>query len=619
MKSFLFAASFFSLAVAGCAMSTPARPAQDSAPKIVTIGEVQGSGAQSPMVGQRVTVEGVPVYAGNPDLPREGFYLQSMEWDKDPRTSEAIYVALPAGAPAYRGRLRVTGTVAEIGKGQDTMTSLVDAQVDSMGEAKASAEPRAPTHRLDELGLEAFEGMRMMYGFIVTGSGHLEDRGELYISLDGRLFAPTEIALPGDAARAVAEKNARRQLVLDDAIDPKAPASTWFLRWSVSPERPLRYGEALYVSGVLDQSTGRYRLVPRGQIGYTNHAIVNARRPAPDVAGDLRIASLNVLNLFNGDGKGGGFPTLRGAETFAQYQLQQAKLVASVQALKPDIAALMEIENDGYGPESAIAQFVDALNAAGPIRDYRFVDADKGPGVNPIRVAMIYRASRATPQGKPAVLEGGPFAERSRVPLAQAFRAGKGPAFVVVANHFKSKGCGRDAEAATGLDADQKDEQSCWNALRIESAKQLMAWLKTDPTYSGTDLQVLVGDFNAYAMEDPMRAFVDAGWIDALRVMHEARKKAEADRIAALETKGIHEINVIPDEDELYSFVFNGLSGRLDHALISPALAKRLRGGAEWHNNADESERFDYQRQGDASPYRASDHDPLLLGFDLRR
>ena len=368
------------------------------------------------------------------------------------------------------------------------------------------------------------------------------------------------------------------------------------------------------VQGVLEQRSGQYRL----QLTEKLASISVIERPAaPDVAGDLRVASLNVLNLFNGDGKGGGFPTERGAETFAQYQLQQQKLVASVQALKPDIAALMEIENDGYGPDSAIAQFVAALNAAGPIRDYRFVDAGKGPGVNPIRVAMIYRASRATMVGKPAVLEGGPFAERSRVPLAQAFRAGKGPAFVVVANHFKSKGCGRDAEAATGLDADQKDEQSCWNALRVESAKRLMAWLKTDPTHSRSDLQLLVGDFNAYAMEDPIRAFVDAGWRDALQLARDDAKRERAARIAA--NPNAHLVEIDSKDEPLYSFVYNGLSGRLDHALASPAMARRLRGGAEWHNNADESERFDYQHQGDASPYRASDHDPLLLGFDLRR
>ena len=111
--------------------------------------------------------------------------------------------------------------------------------------------------------------------------------------------------------------------------------------------------------------TGCYRRFPWRDVKGDE---ARQRRPAPDVAGNTRIASLNVLNLFNGDGKQGDFPTSRGAETFAAYQLQQQKIVASVQALKPDVAALMEIENDGTGPESALAQFVAALNAAGPIK-----------------------------------------------------------------------------------------------------------------------------------------------------------------------------------------------------------------------------------------------------------
>ena len=42
---------------------------------------------------------------------------------------------------------------------------------------------------------------------------------------------------------------------------------------------------------------------------------------------------------------------------------QLAKLVATIRALDPDIAALMELENDGYGPQSSLAQLVAALNA----------------------------------------------------------------------------------------------------------------------------------------------------------------------------------------------------------------------------------------------------------------
>ena len=143
-----------------------------------------------------------------------------------------------------------------------------------------------------------------------------------------------------------------------------------------------------------------------------------ARPPPPQVAGDLRVASLNLENLFNGDGRGGGFPTPRGARTPAELAAQLAKLVATLHALDPDIAALMELENDGYGPDSSLAALLAALNADGG--DWRAVDAGQGPGDNPIRVGLIYRASRVRPQGTPATLA------RRPVRRAQPGAAGAG-------------------------------------------------------------------------------------------------------------------------------------------------------------------------------------------------
>ena len=114
-------------------------------------------------------------------------------------------------------------------------------------------------------------------------------------------------------------------------------------------------GLAEVLEGVVDQRHGSYRLQLTEKLG----AITQAPRPAPPtVPGDRRIAGFNVLNLFNGDGAGGGFPTERGAASADEYARQQAKLIAVVQALDPDLAALMEIENDGYGPASSLAQFV---------------------------------------------------------------------------------------------------------------------------------------------------------------------------------------------------------------------------------------------------------------------
>lgn len=77
--------------------------------------------------------------------------------------------------------------------------------------------------------------------------------------------------------------------------------------------------------------------------------------------------------------------------------MQTARLVATIRALDPDIAALMELENDGYGPDSSIAQFVESLNADGS--RWRFVDAGRGPGHDDIRVGLIYRFDRVSPVG----------------------------------------------------------------------------------------------------------------------------------------------------------------------------------------------------------------------------
>ncbi|NLB15115.1 MAG: nuclease, partial [Gammaproteobacteria bacterium] len=145
-------------------------------------------------------------------------------------------------------------------------------------------------------------------------------------------------------------------------------------------------------------------------------------------------------------------------------------------------------------------------------------------------------------------------------------------------------------------DSDQRDGQVCWNATRSAAAQELHDWLATDPTASGSKAHVILGDLNSYAQEDPLRLLHDAGWRDAF---------AQA---------GIK---------RPYSYNFRGASGRLDHALLSPALAPALRAAAIWHINADESEAFDYQRRNRQKqwyapdPYRSSDHDPLILVLDF--
>jgi len=556
----------------------------------LAIGEVQGSAASSPWLDREATVEGV-VTAALPAADGAPGWLLQDGGDGDAATSDAIWITGAQTAALTPGQaLRVSGRVYEASLGKQGRLTAIDARhIDTLSRRKAMRLPAAVAIA-EAPDWRRLEGMRVRIAAPLTLAERDDERGTVTVSFDGPMWQPGERAVPGsDTARAIAADNQRRRLVLGgDAATLTAAAFA------------ARSGSRLdAVEGVavpIDGSHGLRLTAPP--------TVQAAPRPQPPkVAGDLRVAAFNLENLFNGDGRGEGFPTPRGARTPAEYQAQLAKLVATIHALDPDVAALMELENDGYGPESTLAELVAALDRAdaanGGAQDWRYAAPcrqpcaaqQRGPGSDAIRVGLIYRGARVAARGVAATLEQGPFGPLARVPMAQAFAAiGRdrtpGPTFVVVANHFKSKGCGKNA---AGADRDQGDGASCWNASRSESARRLDAWLKTDPTASGSALSMIVGDLNAHAQEQPLRELYAAGWQDAFAV---ARVEAP------------------------YSYVYQGELGRLDHALLSPALAARLRGAAEWHSNADEPESAGY-RAGGAGPWRSSDHDPVLLGFEL--
>ncbi len=556
----LLASASLIACLAGCA--PPQAPSATT--RVTPVGNVQGSTATSALLGQVVTVEGVVTA-----VRVQGHAVLQGDPDRHPATSDALFLA---GADGVRPglRIRASGTVAELPMGRGS--SLTGLQVQAWQPLGASTLPApvrlgaAPAH-----GWESLEGMRVQVDapLATAGTRDFAGPGVLLAHFGPRQWSGTEIADPGAPARAVLAANLARRITVEIA-DP-----------ALRPRQAPRIGQVLHgVAGIVGERDGAYRI--NAAVAPTLGADGRPAAP-PAVPGDVRLAAFNLENLFNGDGRGGGFPTTRGAREPAQWQRQLAKHVAALRALDADIVALMELEADGDGPESALAQLVAALNAAGG--DWRAVPGADGGG-DQIRVGIIYRAGRVSPVGRAAQLHAPPFGTRSRPPLAQAFRAGRGPVFVVTAVHFKSKGCG---SSASGAEADQGDGQACWNPTRVESARRLDAWLRTDPTRSGSDLHAVLGDFNAHTREDPLRLLRAAGWVDAFA----------------------------GSGGPVYSYVFDGASGRLDHALLSPALAARLRGAAKWHVNADEPAASGYLAGG-SGPWRSSDHDPMLLGFSLR-
>jgi uncharacterized protein len=547
-----------------------------------------------------------------------GLFIQEEKEDRDgdPASSEGLFLTADAAKTAKPGDIvRATGTVSELGDAGMTLTSLTElSEFRVCGTGKLPSDASIEQAPLVASDWERYEAMKVRLDLPVTviNNDSLRHSGELLVSLNGRQYVPTQLHAPGEEARKLAEDNARSRIWLDDASLAQFPEKISWLPTGLSQETPYRLGTRLgEVGGVLDERAGGYRIHV-----LESPVVEQATRPKqpPTSKGTLKIASFNMLNWFNGDGKKAGFSGGRGATNAADADRQRAKLVAAVIAIKPDIAGLMEVENDGDEKLNALSEFVNDLNRQSGLGYSIVATPEPKLGGDLIRVAIIYRARVVQPKGVAAALVGPPFDNFNRVPLAQTFQQGKnGAVFTLVVNHFKSKGCTGADEA----NIDRGDGQGCFNAKRVEAVRAQLEWLKTDPTKSDDPDQLIIGDLNAYAKEDPIRLLNESGF------MHLGEGTTDAPH---------------------YSFAYDGQLGSLDHALASESLKGQVRSADVWHINADEQRSFGYSSdipipaEGatlDAAAkkaqellrarlyrrhmYRSSDHDPLIIGLELEK
>jgi predicted extracellular nuclease len=396
-------------------------------------------------------------------------------------------------------------------------------------------------------------------------------------------------------------------ITLDDGLFV-TPASVPYL----GQDGTVRVGDSVSgLTGVVD-----FGALGSGGAGFKLHpteapvfARENARTAVPEiVAGNIKVASANVLNFFttftdgsNVLGQTGQGCTLggstskgncRGADNMTEFVRQRDKIVASLKAIDADVVGLMEIQNNG---DYAASYLVDSLNAAYGKVEYAYVPKPAATGTDAIRVAMIYKPGKLALVGNATADADAVF---ERPPMAQTFKAANGAKFSLVVNHLKSKRC----SGASGANADQGDGQSCFNAARIQQAQRLMGSFVPQVQAAAGDPDVLlIGDFNAYGMEDPIQVVTGAGFVNEL------------------------ERHVRPVTMP-HSYVFSGESGYLDHALASASLSPQVVGAAEWNINADEPVVLDYNLDGkndaakalyNALPYRASDHDPVVISLAL--
>jgi predicted extracellular nuclease len=574
-----------------------------------------------------------------------GFFLQEedADVDADAATSEGIFVFC-SGCPvavSVGDAVRVSGSSSEFfGMSQLTASTVSSVTVLSSGNAlptPAGIELPVPGVPNGDLAAataainayyEAFEGMLVTHPdtLSVTEYFELARYGQLLLSEGGRPHTFTAVNAPSASGLIDHEIDlARRTVILDDTDNRQnRPVDTPNTPYyhpvpGLSTANFVRGGDTITdLTGVLHWSfagqtgTDAWRIRPVTEA--FDYAFTSANpRPGsvPDVGGRLKVAGFNVLNYFltidttssTSAGPCGASQTLdcRGADSAAELQLQRDKMLAALSTIDADVFGLMELENTpGVDP---LADIVAGLPG------YDYIDTDVIGG-DAIRVGFIYKTDSVEPIGDFAILDSSvdPDFDSSlnRPALAQTFEeTATGARLTVVVNHLKSKGSG----CGPGDDDTTTGQGNC-NGTRTRAAGALADWLATDPTGSGDPDVLIIGDLNSYAKEDPIVALQGAGY---------------SDLVNAFGGPGA------------YGFVFDGQLGYLDHGMSNEALTPQVTGAAEWHINADEIPLFDYndavrdvpgeatfEGESDVFPlyeanqFRSSDHDPVVVGLDLR-
>jgi predicted extracellular nuclease len=623
--------------------------------EFVLISELQGSAAESPLLGQLVKVNAVVVgdfQDADLDASRNlrGFFLQEEDADHDANdlSSEGLYIFDPDTLTDVElgDLVEVTGTVAEyFGETQLQATevsvlsksqlSLVSPQIISLPSASVSVNQNGKF----QPELEAYEGMWVEISGTLTINEQFQlDRfNEIKLVAGERPYQFTQLNSPDVAGYANhLQSLGARQITYDDGLSVQN-ANIGMLQGFENYEEAnaKRMGDQVdNLSGVLDYkwagssssgSTWRVRANQEGVNQFTSSLEGNSPNPRPSapeqVDGNLKVASFNVLNFFltfNGQTTEVGL-NARGAHDQEELDRQLPKLVNAITAMDADILGLVELENNFDNTSdgsTAIEVLVDAVNAQLGDSVYAYVyPGSQFVGTDAIAVGIIYKLDSVeiAEDTAPSTLDdtvasslagfaGHDFVNdpifdgpsTNRVSLAASFsHLQTGDALTVAVSHFKSKGSSGLSDQASP-NFDQNDGAGFWNNRRLLGAMALQEWIASSPTGLQEDDVILLGDFNAYALEEPVQYLLSNGYSNV-------------------------------ESETAYSFTFDGQLGTLDYLLVSDELSDKLAGVSVWHINSDEADALDYNLDfGRSSAYydgststRNSDHDPVFVGLNM--
>ncbi|EDM44108.1 extracellular nuclease [unidentified eubacterium SCB49] len=600
------------------------------------ISEVQGDGPTTPLANQTVKVSAIVTANYQEDGQLGGFFIQeeAADMDADSNTSEAIFVYCGTcpDAVAIGDLVEVTGTAVEFfGMTQidvtasDSLVSIINNGNALPAETVITLPVSTSTET--ESTFENVEGMivNIATNLVVSEYFELARYGTLMLSAEDRVHQFSHDNTPDAAAYATYLDNLNKnRIILDDdnnrqndATEGTTDKAYFWPREGLSNTNYIRGGDKISnLKGIMHWSfsgqsgTDAWRIRPVLDVFDYSFTNENPREiTPPEVGGTFKVASFNVLNYFTTIDS-------RGADSAAELTRQREKIAAAICAMNADVVGLIEIENNGT------VAINDLLNGTGGINDTctaTYAAVDTGAfGDDEIAMAFIYNTATVTVEGAHAILDSSVdprfLDTKNRPALAQTFKEiATNAKITVIVNHFKSKGSACDDVN----DPDLNDGAGNCNITRTEAAAALVDWLATDPTNSEDPDFLIIGDLNSYKKETPITAII-AGADDTVGTSDDYTDLLE-------NFSG----------DDAYSYVFDGQLGYLDYSLASNNLLSQITGTISWNINADEISVLDYndgiqdagessfERESNALPiyesnmFRASDHDPILVGMNL--
>lgn len=576
----------------------------------VRISEIQGAGIGSPLpAGTEVITEGI-VTARRAN----GYFIQSRSHDGNPATAEGLFVFTNAAPPAgavVGNFVRVSGRVSLFSRTPHgyPLTQLANSSLTvlSTGNSLPTAAgiggfllPGLPPAELGR-----FQGMRVKV-YLADVVGPTNGFGDFHIT---RAYIPRPAREPGIAALDAVPLPVGNSIPRFDRNTERLRVESLGLEGGIAlnVDNGTRLGN---LEGILYYDRGDFTLLLGDRTnlvisGGANIAAVPTAGPA-----SLRIGSFNIENLSGGANVNLG-RLAKLTEVFCSY-LRTPDIVGLVEIGNLETAqrVAQAINTNEFGTCPDSPQYVAHLLATtGSQRlGYLVRTAPAPAGAVPrVQVLSVEERFLGETLTNPLGVADGVLFDRAPLHLKARVTGENGSSYDVdvLLNHTLSLLDVNDltTRAVWGTDGDRSRAKRQQQAVRLS---QLVEQIQQD---NPAQPLVLIGDYNAFEFSD--------GYVDVMGIISGQEAAPGTVLLHGDSAVTVPLTNMIGTKPlaQRYSYVFEGNTQTLDHALVNDAVLDTTE-ATLYHARVNSD--FAVDNAADPTvPVRTSDHDPLVLALTV--